>query len=72
MEPIKPIKLFYRGILHQIPHAARTGAGTEAASDAQIFIHDILISVIFQIFSADGRLRANRDTDAAVPAGTTG
>ena len=64
--------LLNRCIFHQVPHAAGTGAGTEAASDAQNFIHDIFIGVTFQIFSADGRLRANRDTDAAVPAGTAG
>jgi hypothetical protein len=64
--------LLDRRILNQIPHAAGTGAGTEAASDAQVFIDNIFIIVAFQIFSADGRLRADRNTDAAVPAGTAG
>jgi hypothetical protein len=50
-----PIRL-KRCILHQIPHAARTGTGAESASDAKALIHDIFIRAIFQIFSADGIL----------------
>ena len=46
--------LLDRRILHQVPHAAGTGAGTKAASDAQVFIDSVFIIVTFQIFSADG------------------
>ena len=72
MEPIKPIKLFDGCILHKVPHATGTGAGTETASDAQIFIHDIFVGIILQFFFTDCRSRADGDTDAAVPAGTAG
>jgi hypothetical protein len=40
-------------ILHKVPNAAGTGAGTEAASDAKVFVHHIFISIVLQFFSAD-------------------
>ena len=64
--------LFDGGVFDQIPHPAGTGAGTEAAADAQIFIHDIFIGAVVQLFSADGRLWAHRDTNATVAACTAG
>lgn len=71
-EPFRDWKLVDWGIFDQIPHPARASAGTKSAADAEVFIHDIFIVVIFESFSADGRLRANRNTDAAVPAGAAG
>ena len=59
-------------ILHQIPHAAGTGAGTEPASDAFFSIH-LVRKLAFAFGNPDdGGFRTHGHTNAAVPALTAG
>ena len=65
-------KLFDRRVLHQVPYAARTGAGAKTASDAQVLINDIFVRAISQILFADRRLGTDGNAYATVPAGAAG